>query len=218
MKWIISILACLFAIYITVEAQPVNISKTVKPGEVVVGDELLITITIHSNATRNLVVVDTMPEAFDVLSISPTTACSLRIQGLTNTRIVKCELVVDLSESIHYSAKANAAGVYFLPEATVITEGGEEVVTKSNVRLTVGASNMLPITEPPAPIQTPTTPAPTPTEGFNPISTLSRLIGLIADIISKVFPESIRFIVLGLLLFFMVILIFIIPFYFYLRK
>ncbi len=187
-----------------VSAQTVSVSKSVEPGEVLVGGEALVIVFVQSDVPQKLRVVDRAPSAFEVVSLEPQGLCTQEIEELTNISItLRCNLTSVLSSSIYYAIKAKEGGVYSLPEAVVITERGAEVASRSKLRLIVGVE----VSPPPT-----TTPPPPPPE-------LERggMFKLIR-IVSAVFPEPIRFILLGLLLFLALILVLIVPFVVFLRK
>lgn len=203
---------CTLILISAANAQALNVSKSVEPNEVLVGGEALIAISIQSNESQRLRITDRMPSAFDVVSFNPSNICTLEVQALTNARIIRCELVSLPSDRITYAVKANEGGVYFLPEIVIVTENGSEVRSRSNAMLVVGVPEPLPPTTSPPPLTVPPRKAPSLT------SKLFEVVRFVQNIITAIFPEPIRLILLSLILFLVLLLILVVPFYILLRK
>lgn len=202
---------CFLALASEVNAQAVNISKSVEPTEVLVGGEVLVAILININESQTLRLVEKLPSAFDVVSFASNLACTQEVQELTNARIMRCEVTVNKSERFVYSIKAKEGGVYNLPEVTAVMEKGAELTSRSNARITVGVPELLPTTTPP-----PTTPPPK--SGFSPTALLFKVIGFIGRVIAAIFPEPVRLLLLGLILFTALVLFIVVAFHVVLRK
>jgi len=212
MKKILFTILCLSIFVPLASGQELNLSKSVWPEESVVGDEILITITIQSNVSQKLTIIDKMPKAFDIASFDPRTTCSKELEPLTNTRIITCELDAKRSEIIQYGIVVREGGVFALPEVIVVTEDGERFRSRSNVGVLVGIPEQILITTVP-----PQTTVP-PVEEFLPVKIIRDTIELARNFINTVFPESVRFFIFGLLLFLALILLIITPFYYFLGR
>ncbi len=212
MKKILIAILCLTALATQVSAQAINVSKFVQPDDVIVGDEILVTIEIQSNISQKLLIIEKMPEAFDVVSYDSRLTCSQELQPLTNTRIINCEWDAKRADAIAYKIVAREGGVYPLPEVIVVTEKDEEVRSSSNIAILVGIPQNLLITTAPPPI------TPPPEDEFPLFKFIRGAITAVSNFITTVFPESVRFFVLGLILFLALVLIIITPFYIFLGR
>ncbi len=214
MKKILVFILLLIVLPQGVSAQGIKVSKSVSPGELLVGEETTVSISIQTNETQMLQVEDKLSKAFELVSVDED-ACSYEVEPLTEFIIVRCDTLIRLAGGIEYKVRAVGAGVYYMPEATVITESGERISSKDLVEIRIGVTPVLPTTEPPVT----KTPPPTPTtSGFNPKAFFTSKIESIRTIIESTFSESVRFLALGVFLFLVILLVFTVPFYVYLRK
>lgn len=210
MKRIVALLLVL-GFFPLVGAQELSVSKVVEPAKVLIGEDAVVTITIASEESVVLRLLDLAGGDFHVFDLTPMESCTLELEELTNASIIRCSLEVEGERHVSYGIRPRAGGFYSLPEVRILIEGEEVVSSRSDAVLVVSPP-MPTFTEAPPP-----TPVATPESRF-PIKQLRQAIGSLHRLIVTILPESIRFFLFGIILFLVVVLVFMAPFYFMGRK